>query len=85
MCYDLAMTQSEFETLRSELRAFRAEIESRLASLQADIYKHLMRLEAKIDEKPGAMVIYQAALTMMTGMFAMLVGGVILLKTLGIS
>jgi hypothetical protein len=84
MCYDLAMIQSEFETLRSELRAFRAEIESRLASLQADIYKHLMRLEAKIDEKPGAMVIYQAALTM-TGMFAMLVGGVILRKTLGIS
>jgi hypothetical protein len=42
----------------------------------------LERIEAKIDEKPGAVVIYQASLAMMTGIFAFMIGTVVLLKTL---
>ena len=66
------MTASEFDTLRSDLAALRADIDVRLA-----------RLEAKIDAKPGAGTIYQAALGMFTGMFAVIVGTVIVLKTTG--
>ena len=66
------MTMSEFETLRSELAAFRFQVTAELATLGA-----------KIDEKPNAATIYQAALTVFAGMFAAIVGTVILLKTIG--
>ena len=74
------MTMSEFDTLRSDLAAFRAEVDARLAALRADIDVRLARLEAKVDEKPGAGTIYQAALAMFTGMFAVMIGTVVVLK-----
>jgi hypothetical protein len=41
------------------------------------------RLEAKIDDKPGAGTIRQAAMGIFTGMFAVMIGTIIALKTLG--
>ena len=66
------MTMSEFDTLRSDLSALRTEIETRF-----------VKLEAKLDEKPGVAVIYQAGLAMFAGMFAVIVGTIVILKTLG--
>ena len=88
------MTASEFDTLRSDFAALRSDLEARFQRLQGDIgarFGHLqkdmdirfVRLEAKIDAKPGAGTIYQAALGMFTGMFAVIIGTVIVLKTTG--
>ena len=66
------MTMSQFETLRSELAPFRAQVTAELATLGA-----------QIDEKPSAATIYQAALTVSGGMFAAIIGTEILLKTIG--
>ena len=77
------MTASEFDTLRSDLAGLRSGMEGRFARLQTDMDIRFARLEAKIDEKPGAGTIYQAALGMFTGMFAVIVGTVIVLKTTG--
>jgi hypothetical protein len=78
------MTVSEFDTLRSDLATLRADIDARFARLQTDMDVRFGRLEAKVDEKPGTVVIYQAALTMVTGMFAVMVGTIVVLKTIGI-
>jgi hypothetical protein len=63
------MTMSEFDTLRADLAALRADIDVRFA-----------RLEAKIDEKPSAATIYQASLTM----FAVMIGTIIVLKSISV-
>jgi len=63
------MTMSEFDTLRADLAAMRTDMDVRFA-----------RLEAKLDEKPGAATIYQASLAM----FAVVIGTVILLKTINV-
>jgi hypothetical protein len=78
------MTMSEFDTLRSDFAALRAAIDARFAGLRTDIDVRLARLEAKVDEKPGAATIYQAALAMFIGMFAIMIGTVVVLKTIGI-
>ena len=78
-----AMTTIEFDTLRSDLAALRTDIESRFAALRTDMNIRFARLEAKIDEKPGAATIYQASLAMFAGMFATIVGTVVVLKTTG--
>lgn len=44
------MTVSEFETLRGDVAAMRAELDARLT-----------RVETKLDEKPGAPTVYQVA------------------------
>jgi hypothetical protein len=90
------MTMSEFDTLRADLAAIRSDLEASIGGLRTDMASlrtdmdtrfgkmdiRLERLEAKIDEKPGAAVIYQASLAMMTGIFAVMIGTVVLLKTL---
>jgi hypothetical protein len=92
------MTLSEFDTLRSDLAGLRTDIDTRISGLDARITGlrtdidsrftaldiRFARLEAKVDEKPGAIVIYQAALGMFTGMFAVMIGTVVVLKTIGI-
>jgi len=88
------MTLSELDTLRSDLAGLRADIDARIGGLRAaidarftklgvDIEVRFARLEAKIDEKPGAGTIYQAALAMFTGMFAVIIGTIVVLKATG--
>jgi len=59
------------------------DIDARFGHLQKDMDYRFARLEAKIDDKPGAGTIYQAALGMFTGTFAVMIGTLIALKTLG--
>jgi len=84
------MTLSELDTLRSDLAGLRADIDARFTAIDArftklgtDIDVRFARLEAKIDEKPGAGTIYQAALAMFTGMFAVIIGTIVVLKATG--
>jgi hypothetical protein len=74
------MTMSEFDTLRSDLTAFRSEVRDELGKMRTD----LAVLRALVDEKPSAATIYQAALAMFGGMFAVMIGTVIMLKTTGL-
>jgi len=74
------MTMSEFDALRSDLAALRSDMDR----LRVDIDVGLTRLEAKVDEKPSAAIIYQASLTTFAGMFAVVIGTVILLNTINI-
>ena len=77
---------SEFAELKSDLKTLRQELGSGLSALDARIGgldTRLIRVEAKLDEKPGTATIYQAALTIFAGIFAAVVGTVVILKNLG--
>ena len=74
------MTMSEFDTLRADL----AGVSTELAALRTDMDIRFARLEAKVDEKPSAATIYQASLAMITGTFAVMIGTVVVLKTINI-
>ena len=89
------MTMSEFDTLRADITGVRADLQTQIAALRTDMRRAVLyglrtdidvrfaRLEAKIDEKPSAATIYQAALATFTGMFAVIAGTIIVLKTTG--
>ena len=72
--------QGQIVALRTDLQAqtaaLRGEMEARFTRVDA----RLERLEAKIDEKPSAATIYQAALATNTGMFAVMAGTIVVLK-----
>ena len=75
--------------MESRIAGLRTDMASRIGGLRGDMDKlradmdvRFARLKAKIGEKPGAGVIYQASFAMMTGIFATMIGTVVLLKTL---
>jgi hypothetical protein len=81
------MTMSEFDTLRTDLAAFRSEMRDELGKVRTeliDLRTDVTVLRALVDEKPSAATIYQAALAMFGGMFAVMIGTVIMLKTTGL-
>jgi hypothetical protein len=88
------MTMSEFDLLRADLAGVRTDLDGfrgDLAGLRSDVDRlrvdmdiGFARLEAKIDEKPSAATTYQASLTTFAGMFAVVIGAIIALKTLSI-
>jgi len=67
------MTGSEFETLRSEL-----------IGLRADIDRHFAEVEAKLDAKPSIAMLYQAVVTLMFGIGAVVTSTVVILKNIGL-
>jgi hypothetical protein len=85
------MTMSEFDTLRADLAgvrtdmaALRTEIDNRFVTLRTNMDLRFARLEAKLDEKPSVATIYQASLAMFAGMFTVMVGTMVALKTINI-
>jgi hypothetical protein len=81
------MTMSKFDLLRADLAGLRTDLDKFRSDTEARFGRvdvRLERLEAKIDEKPGAATIYQASLTTFAGMFAVMIGTGIVLKTLSI-
>jgi hypothetical protein len=85
------MTMSEFDTLRADFAAMRTDmaglrtdIDGRLIGLRTDMDIRFARLEAKLDETPGAATIYHASLAMIAGRFVVMIGTVILLKTINV-
>lgn len=77
------MTVSEFETLRADLAAFRAQVTGEFSAVRADFRTELASLRAMVDAKPDTSTIYQAVLAIVAAMFAMVVGTAVLLKTVG--
>ena len=76
--------------LQTQIAALRTDLQVQIAAVRTDmdarftrVDSRLERLEAKIDEKPGAATIYQASLATFTGMFAVMAGTIIVLKTTG--
>jgi hypothetical protein len=67
------MTTTEFELLRSDLLL-----------LRADVDRHFAEVEAKLDAKPTVAVLYQAVVTMMFGIGAVVISTVVVLKNLGL-
>jgi hypothetical protein len=79
----------EFDTLRADLAGVRTDmatlrtgIDNRLVALRTDMDLRFARLEAKLDQKPSVATIYQASLAMFAGMFTVMVGTVVALKTI---
>jgi hypothetical protein len=67
------MTENEFESLRSELRALRADVDRQFA-----------KVEAKLDAKPSIATLYQAVVTLMFGIGAVVTSTVVVLKNVGL-
>jgi hypothetical protein len=63
---------TEFEMLRDELRALRTDVDRRLA-----------QVEAKLDTKPSIATLYQAVVTLMFGIGAVVTSTVVVLKSIG--
>jgi hypothetical protein len=66
------MTATEFESLRADIQALRNNMEIRLA-----------KIEAQLDAKPSTATLYQAVVTMMFGIGAVITGTVVVLKNIG--
>jgi hypothetical protein len=90
---DLAAMRTDMAALRTDMSAQRTEMDNRLVALRTDIDGRLValrtdidirfaRLESKLDEKPGVATIYQASLATFAGMFAVMIGTVVLLKSI---
>ena len=67
------MTASEFETLRADL-----------LGLRTDVDRHFAEIEAKLDAKPSIATLYQAVVTMMFGIGAVVTSTVVVLKNIGL-
>lgn len=67
------MTASEFETLRTDLQALRADVDRQFA-----------RLEAKLDAKPSIATLYQAMVTLLFGIGVVITSTVVVLKNVGL-
>ena len=67
------MTASEFELLRADLLA-----------LRMDVDRHFAEVEAKLDAKPSVAMLYQAVVTLMFGIGAVVTSTVVILKNAGL-
>jgi hypothetical protein len=66
------MTTSEFETLRTELLA-----------LRADVDQHFAQVEAKLDSKPGLMAMFTGIVVVVFGMAGVIASTIASLHSLG--
>jgi hypothetical protein len=71
------MTEDQFQVLRQELSAFRADVEERLSSLRTDMDRRfdgvearlknveegVIRLDARLENKPDKAYVYQTLFT----------------------
>jgi hypothetical protein len=77
---EIGMTASEFETLRADLRGLRTDIDRQFA----EIDRHFAQVEAKLDAKPSIATLYQAVVTLMFGIGAVVTSTVVVLKNIGL-
>jgi hypothetical protein len=81
------MTATEFETLRADLLALRADIEQQRADalvFRTDVNRRFFELETKLDTKPSIATLYQAVATLAFGIGAVVTSTVVVLKNIGL-
>lgn len=73
------MTDSQFETLRQELRGMRGDFDQRFSALQKDIdvrfddvKVRLTKLEVRLDEKPDKAFVFQTLLSINASFIAVI-------------
>jgi hypothetical protein len=74
------MTTSEFETLRDELRGLRTDVDA----FRVAVDRRFAEVEAKLDAKPSIATLYQAVVTLMFGIGAVITSTVVVLKNIGL-
>jgi hypothetical protein len=74
------MTTSEFETLRDELRGLRTDVDA----FRVAVDRRFAEVEAKLDAKPSIATLYQAVVTLMFGIGAVVTSTVVVLKNIGL-
>jgi hypothetical protein len=74
------MTTTEFEALRAELRSLRTDVDRHFA----EIDRQFAQVEAKLDAKPTVAALYQAVVTLMFGIGAVVTSTVVVLKNIGL-
>ena len=89
------MTDSQFETLRQELRGMRVDFDARFEALRKDIdgrfnsvdqrfddvSKRLTKLEIRLDEKPDKAFVFQTLLSINASFIALIGLTVLVLRT----
>ena len=92
------MTVSEFEALRTELIAFRGDMDQRFTAIRGDMDQRFTAIdsrlatmdvkfagiEARLANTATASTIYQAVLSMLGGAVAIIVGTIVVLKAIAI-
>jgi len=73
------MTASEFEILRADLLGLRAD----LSRLRSDMDQWFAYVNARLDAKPSIAALYQAIVTLMFGIGAVVTSTVVVLKNIG--
>jgi hypothetical protein len=74
------MTASEFETLRQDIKAMRADVDRYFVEIEI----RFAQVDAKLDAKPSVAALYQAVAVMMFGLSAAITGTVVVLKNIGL-
>jgi hypothetical protein len=82
------MTDSQFETLRQELRGMRVDFDARFDALRKDIderfedvSKRLTKLEVRLDEKPDKAFVFQTLLSINASFIALIGLTVLVFRT----
>jgi hypothetical protein len=81
------MTMSEFEALRTELAAFRGDMDHRFTAIDSRLATMDVKfagIEARLANTATASTIYQAVLSMLGGAVAIIVGTIVVLKAIAI-
>lgn len=74
------LTRDDLEQLRADIAALRHDMDQQFKAI--DI--HFAHVEAKLDAKPSVAVLYQAVVTLMFGIGAVVTSTVVVLKNVGV-
>ena len=78
------MTDSQFETLRQELRGMRSDFEALRRDIDQrfeDVSKRLTKLEVRLDEKPDKAFVFQTLLSINASFIALIGLTVLVFRT----
>jgi hypothetical protein len=72
------------ELTRADLDQLRQSLSAEIATLRRDIDIRFAQVDAKLDAKPSIAVLYQAVVTLMFGIGAVVTSTVVVLKNVGL-
>jgi hypothetical protein len=72
------------ELTRADLDHLQRSLSAEIATLRRDIDIRFAQVDAKLDAKPGLAALYQAIVTLMFGIGAVVTSTVVVLKNIGL-